>query len=149
MPDPTGIAMLDRIVKARMTDVTDLIGQDDLERLYMGSGGVLRVLFRLLRTVAGRARGAQSLPIPSAIIEAALASERSGYLAVTAEALPWLNRIRETRSLDLLPQEALDSLGRYFQAIAIVQYANGEKWYSIHPLLRERVRQAAEVPPSA
>lgn len=140
--DEIGLAIMDDVLRARMPEIEELIAVDDLRHLYLMSGGVQRVLFRLLRIVAGRARGATRLPLASEIIQSAVETIREDYLAVTVEAAPWLARIQETNSLDGLPEEALGSLGAYFQAMVVLQYCNGTKWYAIHPLMRERVRRA-------
>ena len=63
----SGIDLLDQIVRKRMPEVNDLITQSDLRMLYCMSGGVQRVLFLLLKEVAGRARRANSLPVNEAI----------------------------------------------------------------------------------
>ncbi len=106
------------------------------------SGGVQRVLFRMLHIVAGRARRATRLPVAPEIVASAIETIREDYLAVTVEAAPWLARIRDSNRLDGLPAPALASLGSYFQAMVVVQYANPTKWYAIHPLMRERVARA-------
>ena len=59
------------------------------------SGGVQRVLFRMLHTVAGRARRATTLPVAPEIVASAIETIREDYLAVTVEAAPWLARIQE------------------------------------------------------
>ncbi len=61
---------------------------------------------------------------------------------MTVEAAPWLDRIQRTSGLDGLPAEALATLGAYFQAMVVLQFSNGTKWYAIHPLMRERVKRA-------
>lgn len=141
-PDEHGLALMDQVVRARMGEIEELISAEDLRRLYLASGGVQRVLFQLLHGVARRARSPARLPVPANIVDSAIDTIREDYLAVTVEAAPWLERIQQTNGLDGLPQEALASLGSYFQAMVVLQFANGTKWYAIHPLMRERVRRA-------
>jgi len=141
-PDDAGLDLMDEIVRARMPEIEELIARDDLRRLYRMSGGVQLVLFKLLRTVAGRARRATSLPLAADIVTSAIETIREDYLAVTVEAAPWLARIQETNRLDGLPADALATLGGYFQAVVVLLYCNGTKWYAIHPLMRKRVRRA-------
>ena len=143
-PDEGGLQLMDELVRARMPEVEELISRDDLRRLYLMSGGIQRALFQMLHVVAGRARGASSLPVTTAVVESAIDTIREDYLAVTVEAAPWLHRIQQTSGLDGLPEEALISLGSYFQAMVVLQYANGTKWYAIHPLMRQRVRRARD-----
>lgn len=140
--DDVGLAIMDNVLRVRMPEIEELIARAELRALYLMSGGVQRVLFRLLRTVAGRARGATSLPLAPEITQSAVETIREDYLAVTVEAAPWLARIQETSRLDGLPREALGALGAYFQAMVVLQFANGTKWYAIHPLMRERVKRA-------
>ncbi len=144
-PDCKGLSIMNEIVRKRMPDVEEFIPKEDLERLYALSGGVQRVLFRLLRNVARSSRRATRLPIESDIVTQAIAAEREDFLAITIEASPWLDLIERTRSLDGLPADGLTALDAYFQSLAILQYANGSKWYSIHPLLTERLERARQV----
>ena len=141
-PDEAGLALMDEVLRVRMPEIDELVAAADLRELYRMSGGVQRVLFRMLHTVAGRARRATTLPVASEIVASAIDTIREDYLAVTVEAAPWLARIRDSNRLDGLPEQALASLGAYFQAMVVVQYANGTKWYAIHPLMRERVTRA-------
>lgn len=145
-PEPVaheaGLALMEEVVRVRMPEIDELIRRDDLRTLCRMSGGVQRVLFQLLHAVAQRARGATELPVSQNVVRSAVETIREDYLAVTVEAAPWLERIQETHRLDGLPQEALASLGAYFQAMVVLQFANGTKWYAIHPLMRERVRRA-------
>lgn len=141
-PDEDGIDIMERIVLARMPDVHELIAPDDLRRLCLESGGVQRVLFQMLHAAAGKARNADSLPIDSRFVDAAVDTVREDYLAVTVEAAPWLATIQETSTIDGLPADALAALGGYFQAMVVLQFSNGTKWYAIHPLMRKRVERA-------
>ena len=143
-PDESGLALMDELVRKRMPEIDELIAAADLRTLCRMSGGVQRVLFQLLHAVARRARGATSLPVGAAIIDSAVETIREDYLAVTVEAAPWLARIQETNRLDGLPAEALAVLGAYFQAMVVLQFSNGTKWYAIHPLMRKRVERARQ-----
>lgn len=144
-PDPNGLSIMHEIVRRRIPDVEEFISREDLQCLYSLSGGVQRALFRLLRNVARAARRAERLPIESEIVSQAIAAEREGFLAITIEASPWLDLIARTGSLDGLPADGLTTLDSYFQSLAILQYANGSKWYAIHPLLKDRLARAREV----
>jgi len=135
----SGISLLDKMVHKRMSDINSLIAESDLRELYRMSGGVQRVLFILLKEIAGRARRATSLPIDHALVQTALDSVRQDYLAITLEAAPALRKIDATKSVDGLEEEALAQLGRYFQALVVLQVANGEKRFAIHPLMRQRL----------
>ncbi|MEA2371621.1 MAG: hypothetical protein QOH12_2015 [Solirubrobacteraceae bacterium] len=141
-PDDQGIDLMCRIIRLRMPDIDELIAPEDLRRLCLMSGGVQRVFFQLLSVVARRARSTPTMPVPSELIDSAIATIREDYLAVTIEAAPWLARIQETRGLDGLPSTAVASLGAYFQAMVVLQFANGTKWYAIHPLMRDRVKRS-------
>ena len=140
----SGIALLDQIVRKRMPEVNALITESDLRDLYCMSGGVQRVLFLLLKEVAGRARRANSLPVENAIVKTALDSIRQDYLAITIEAAPALDLIDKTKTVDGLGEADLAKLGRYFQALVVLQVANGEKWFTIHPLMRQRLEAVAK-----
>lgn len=141
-PDDQGLELMCRIVSARMSNIDELIANKDLRRLCLMSGGVQRVLFQLLHAVARRARSTPALPVPPELVESAVETIREDYLAVTIEAAPWLDRIQQTAGLDGLPAAALASLGDYFQAMVVLQFSNGTKWYAIHPLMRDRVKRA-------
>jgi len=141
-PDEHGLAIMDEVLRRRMPDIDELISRDDQRNLQLMSGGVQRVLFQLLHAVARRARSTTSLPVSTQTVQSAIETIREDYLAVTVEAAPWLARIQQTNRLDGLPEDALAALGAYFQAMVVLQFANGTKWYAIHPLMRERVRRA-------
>jgi hypothetical protein len=140
--DDQGLDLMCQIIRLRMPDIEELIEPNDLRRLCLMSGGVQRVLFQLLHAVARRARSTPKLPVPPELVDSAIETIREDYLAVTIEAAPWLARIQDTNGLDGLPRAALASLGDYFQAMVVLQFANGTKWYAIHPLMRERVKRA-------
>jgi hypothetical protein len=146
--EDSGLELLDQIVRKRMPDVSSLIASQDLQDLYRMCGGVQRVLFTLLKEVAARARRATSLPVDRAVINTALDSVRQDYLAITIEAAPALSMIDDTKSVDGLRQEDLTQLGRYFQALVVLQVANGEKWFTIHPLMRQRLKAVSILPAS-
>jgi hypothetical protein len=122
-----------------MPDIETFIAKEDLEELYRVSGGVHRILFVLLKEVAARARGAQTLPVSSTIIKTAIDSVRQDYLAISMEAAAGLRLIDKTKAVDGLSQDDLERLGRYFQALVVLQVSNGEKWFTIHPLIRQRL----------
>lgn len=134
-----GLQLLHEIVLKRMPDIEEFISASDLRDLYRMCGGVQRVLFLLLKEVAGRARAATSLPVDRSVIDTALDSVRQDYLAITVEAASSLRCIEETKNVDGLEEEALAQLGRYFQALVVLQVANGEKWFTIHPLMKKRL----------
>jgi GTPase SAR1 family protein len=138
-PAESGIALLDQIVRKRMSNIHELVSESDLREMYQMCGGIQRVLFTLLKELAGRARRSTSLPIDCDVVHTALDSVRQDYLAITVESAPALRHIDETKSVDGLEEEALAQLGRYFQALVVVQVANGEKWFTIHPLMRQRL----------
>ncbi len=139
------LKLMEEMVRKRMPDVYDLISQEDLRELCRMSGGVQRVLFLLLKEVAGRARRATAPPVERRIIETAIDSVRQDYLAITVEAAPALQRIDKTKNVDGLEEHALAQLGRYFQAAVVLQVANGEKWYTIHPLMRRRLEAVSSL----
>lgn len=124
----SGMQLLDTIVKRRMPNIEELISASDLKELCRMSGGVQRVLFQLLQEVADKARGATSLPIESTIVSKAVNSIRQDYLAITSEAAPALRSIDASKSVDGLDEASLAQLGRYFQALVVLQVANGDKW---------------------
>lgn len=134
-----GLDLLHEIVVKRMPDAIELISTDDLRHLYRMCGGVQRVLFTLLKEVAGRARRVSLLPVESEIVHTAVDTVAQDYLAITIEATAPLRRIDETKSVDGLEEKALGHLGQYFQALVVLQVANGEKWFTIHPLVRKRL----------
>jgi hypothetical protein len=144
----SGLALLDAIVRKRMPDIDDLISPGDLRDLCRFCGGVQRVLFVLLQEVAGRARRATVLPLDRKFIKTAVDSVCQDYLAITEEATPALQRIDSTKSVDGLDEKSLTQLGRYIQALVVLQVANGEKWFTIHPLMRRRLA-AVERPASS
>lgn len=134
-----GLEALDKIVRVRMPDINDLIGPSDLRELCRMSGGVQRVFFLLLKEVASRARGSLELPVSADTVQTAIDSVKQDYLAITVESAPALRMIDDSKSVDGLHEGSLGQLERYFQALVVLQVANGEKWFTIHPLMRQRL----------
>ncbi len=137
--DEAGLRLLHDMVYKRMPDIENLIAPSDLRDLYRMSGGVQRVLFSLLKEVASRARRAVALPVQRTLIETSLDSIKTDYLAISTEVAPALRLIDRTKSVDGLREDDLNRLHKYFQALVVLQMTNGEKWFAIHPLMRQRL----------
>lgn len=117
-------------------------------------GGHFRDLLRLLGDIVRRT---DTLPVTPEVINHAIISLRDDYLPVAVEDAIWLAKIAEYRS-PMLPDTKSDSvnrLTRFLDTHVVLYLTNGEKWFDIHPLIRDEVakmvnrQKAASLTPTA
>ncbi|HEY3839576.1 MAG TPA: hypothetical protein VGL72_23560, partial [Bryobacteraceae bacterium] len=115
------------------------------ERLLEASGGALRDLLRLFREVLLQAR---ELPVPSALIDAAIANVRNDF-RVSVEDAQWLAKIHQEQAADPKTSNAPDvnRLMRLLDSHLVLYYRNDVNWYDSHPLVREEVNRILALNP--
>ena len=111
--------------------------------LIAACGGDLRIMLRLLRETLLRAR---SLPISQEAIAGAITSVRGDFMSISVEDARWLAKIGEQRKHGLpdTSPESVNRLTRFLDTHFVLYLKNGEKWYDIHPLIREEVTKIIE-----
>jgi hypothetical protein len=129
MPDEQGLEKLRRIVQLRLT--SEMISPSALEMLIHASGGVIVFLIRNIQTAAVHALSRGSQVIADEDAQDAINKERSDFVRVLrSEDYPVLVARRADKQLsgDIAVQ-------RLLQCLALLEYANGEPWCDVHPVI--------------
>lgn len=143
-PFATGRERLAEALRAR-GPWDELLSAADAQRILASSGGHLRDLLRLVRTVLVRQRD-QDAPAAAAVVEAAIQEVRGQYLPVSQSDARWLASIARSHTTELPDGTKLPDLARYFDSLLVMTYHDGEEWWDVHPLIREHVLSAAPPP---
>lgn len=141
-PYETGRNLLRQIVSRRIQ--YGLLDYDALESLVKASGGHLRSLTTLTRNAALIAAARQSAKIELADAQRAASRLRGDFIAILeSKEYPllkarahdkWLNSDRETETL--------------LEKLALLEYANDDRWCDVHPTLRDEVEARTFEPPA-
>jgi hypothetical protein len=143
-----GIEALIEVVGKR-GDWQQLLGERErLVRLIAASGGYLRDLLRLLQATLRLAAQREALPVDDEIVELAIADLRNDYLPIPRKDAVWLHRVATTHRAELDSGEALQQLARFFDTHVVLCYRNGDEWFDVHPLIRERAAELAADQPA-
>jgi len=133
--DEKGYATLQDAVGRRMDPA--LIAEDALKFAVAMSGGVFRELVRILRNAVDRALEAGRERIVLDDVAASTAEIRGEYRRIlTAEQREMLRQIHRSNQLDD-PAKAAELL----QLLAVLEYADREPWYDIHPALEQLLKE--------
>lgn len=141
--NPAGIEALRKLVQKRDPDdwLDWLLGSPEaFDELALASGGHLRDLFLMLRTVLIQARHA-GVPVPEHQRRRAIEELRAGYdLGLTSRDAALLRRVDETGTLDL--DVPVHRMGVFLEQFLLF-YRNGNGWYGLRPVLRADVLRRA------
>lgn len=143
-PFQPALDLLEQLISER-GDWKRLLGPESravVDELSLLSGGHLRDHLRLFAEIIRRA---DKLPVSRAVVDAAIQQNRNGFLPISDEAAIWLDMIANSHDVALKSNARLHELAGYFEAHLALNYRNGADWYDIHPLVRDVVRQQAEV----
>ncbi|OJT20922.1 hypothetical protein BO221_28920 [Archangium sp. Cb G35] len=143
-PFQPALDLLEKLISER-GDWKRLLGPESravVDELSLLSGGHLRDHLRLFAEIILRA---DKLPVSRAVVDAAIQQNRNGFLPISDEAAIWLDMIANSHDVALKSNARLHELAGYFEAHLALNYRNGADWYDIHPLVRDVVRQQAEV----
>jgi hypothetical protein len=141
--DEDGLKTLVRVLTIREPNWTQLLSAVALRKLALASGGYLRDYFRLLQALLVLARGTQ-IPVDDGLADVVIDKIRGDYQVVADDDIRWLARIATTRSAVLPQQAQLATLARFFDNMLVLHYKNRERWYDIHPLIRDEVLAKAK-----
>lgn len=133
--DTSGLNYLESAI-AQRADLT-LFEAEALQRLTFHSGGLMRTLIRMVQGAAVNALSAGRKQIGDKDVQAALNEEKADYIAAlkAADYAVLADRLRDKKlSSDPAVQELLHSR-------ALLEYANGEPWCDVHPVIRDLVRE--------
>ena len=116
--------------------------EEDALYLVRHCGGSLRDLIFLLRQTV---LNTDCLPITRKTIESAVSRLRESLILLSTEDALWLAKIAERRRPEL-PDNSAKSIFRFTWFVnqhLVLFLRNGEEWYDVHPLIRERVAEIA------
>lgn len=136
VPEAAGVSLIVESVRRRMPQIEQLVPRHSLERLALASSGSVRDFFRLLRSVASKARVAQ-VPLPLAddrmigLAEQVLRNE----MPLAEDDKVWLRQVRKTHGTGPKSMANLHQLARLFDSGLILNYRNGHDWCEVHYLL--------------
>ena len=117
----------------------NLIDDEALDLAATYSGGVFREMARVMRVSIDRAQAEGREQIETADVYKAAAEIRGEYWRILTKAQRGLlAHVYETNR----PEEP-QQLAPLLQMLAVLEYANGEPWYDIHPALVEMVQVLA------
>ncbi|MEM7157628.1 MAG: hypothetical protein AAF799_32610 [Myxococcota bacterium] len=142
-PFDQGLGVLRKIVKGRGDWERVFENSEDLDHVLLQTGGYLRDLFRALQKMLMSAAERGTLPLSRAAIDEELAALRNDYLPISIADAKWLHQVAQSHEAELPRHEELPELSRYFDNHLLLCYRNGEEWYDLHPLIREKVESLA------
>lgn len=140
-PFKGGYDALEEVVRARGAWDELLSGRDLLDGIIGYSGGHLRDLLRMVQEVIVRA---DRLPVDERTIERAIVQIQSELLPIPDDDARWLHRIAQTNEASLPEMARLPRLSTLLDTHLVLCYSNGEEWYDVHPLIRERIAEQVQ-----
>jgi len=119
-----------------------LSGHQLVDRLIAACGGQFRDLLRLLRETVLSATLGAGLPVSSELVDGVIDTVRREFTPIAQDDAKWLDEIARVRATALASNEAgpVNRLTRFLDTHFVLFFVNGDKWYDIHPLIREEVQ---------
>lgn len=133
--NPAGWALMEQILAARLHPM--MMTEEARGNLIEASGGVVRGLIGLTQFAAVNALGRGARRIEETDAERAITELRNDFIAALKE--------ENYRVLaERLADKELSSdpeVQELLQALALLQYANGEAWCDVHPVVRKLLQE--------
>lgn len=136
------VELVDRRCNGRATR-QQFIGDTELRRIIVHSGGDLRDLIRLLKMAALFAFESPQLPVGPAVVDAAFDEWRNAYLPLAADVAVRLADVRKNRIPTVGTEDDWFGVMSDLAEKRVLLYRNGNDWYDVHPLLRDAVDKHA------
>jgi len=142
--DDEGCAALFELLEKRI-NLDRVFGADNrnlLRPLVEACGGYPRDLLRLMRELLGREADAETLPLDAESVKSGVAEAITGLreqyaLALDAEDIEVLRHVAEQKSVIGLRRDEKLRVAELFEHHFVLSYRNGERWFDLHPLVRE------------
>jgi AAA ATPase domain len=126
-----GVDRLREMVKPRVPFLDDLLEPGVFEALASSSGGVVRDLIRMLREICLRVVAQQMKRVTLGELKSAEAEIRRSFgRQVPTELMERLKLVSEESA----PRGMDPQLARLLNLAAVLEYANDDTWYRVHPL---------------
>lgn len=141
-PYRPGIDALCEVVRRRIP-VARVFGSDEtqLRALAMQSGGHVRLLLTFVRDLLQRARRSGLPATPLAIARVVQRHREDAERNLWSERLPLLRDILTYRELPGMSRAQLPVLAGLLDDFTVLCYRNGDGWYDVHPLVRDKLKQ--------
>jgi energy-coupling factor transporter ATP-binding protein EcfA2 len=136
--DPSGLSVMENIIQRRFSEWQQVFSLDQLQRIAFVMGGDFRGFFRFIRNLLLRASLYLQLPVED-IINKVAQDLRSEMLPIPKEDTEWLKNIARSHQAELESVEELPRLARFFDSNLVQNYRNGDDWYDLHPLVRDKI----------
>jgi hypothetical protein len=139
---PPGVDALCEVVRRRIP-VARIFGDDEtlLRRLAMMSGGHVRLLLTFVRDALQRTRRS-GLPVSTLVVERVLQRHREdAERNLWSERLPLLRDILAYGELPGMSRSQLPVLASLLDDFTVLCYRNGDGWYDVHPLVRDKLAE--------
>ena len=137
-PSALGLDAMFNIFEKRYSDWNAIFGdRSPLDRLALASGGDIRDFFRMIQQVALKWPSAAA--VDDKMLEHAEGAIRNDMQLIAADDMARLALVAQTHQHGLGTLDELPVFARLLQGKYLLNYRNGEDWYDIHPVLRERV----------
>lgn len=138
-PSRLGLDAMFDIFERRFSDWASIFpSRDEVDRLALASGGDLRDFFRMIRQVA--LKWPSVVKIDEVVLDQAEDAVRNDMLPIADDDMLRLAAVLHSHVLPLTTLDELPTLARLLQGKYLLNYRNGEDWYDVHPVLRERVK---------
>jgi hypothetical protein len=154
-PDSSGVAALEELLAKRFVASELLADPTQLRILIEKSGGYPRDLLLMVRDLLTRlSMDPCALPAPKAVVakhlDLILARERQNRnLAIVDENLPLLARVARDCDIRNHGRDEVHAFANLLSKHFILAYQNGERWFNLHPLVRDTEKIKAELASAA
>lgn len=142
VPHADGLILMREVVARRFPRCGEFFDEAGMNRLALAAGGDLRDYFRLLRSCLTSSQQ-QAYPYPAVALAYAEATLREDFRFLSNEDVAWLAKVAASNRIELPSLKDLPQLAALLDGKAMLNYRNGDDWYDVHPLLRDRVQQHA------
>jgi hypothetical protein len=142
---PPGVEALCEVVRRRIP-VARIFGDDEtlLRELVMQSGGHVRLLLTFVRDVLLRVKRS-GLPASQLVVERVLQRHREDVeRTLWRERLPLLRDVLAHGELPGMSRSQLPVLAGLLDDYTVLCYRNGDGWYDVHPLVRDKLIELLE-----
>lgn len=137
-PDPDGLSVMEKIITRRFSKWRQIFSSEQLHKIALMMGGDFRGFFRFLRNFLLQAPLDLQQPV-EAIIDDVAYELRREMLPIPKEDISWLKEIATSHQPELQSLEGLPRLARFFDGNLVQNYHNGEDWYDLHPLIKDKI----------
>ncbi|MCP4655216.1 MAG: AAA family ATPase [bacterium] len=143
-PYPPGIEALCALV-ARRIPIDQVFGsrRDLLEKLVIYSGGHVRTLVSFVRELLFRL-SRKGVPSDEDVERAVQPYRERMEMAIWSDRVPLLDHVVQKGTVKGIPRDQYGVLADLMDGNIILCYRDGQGWYEIHPLVRDRVRELTD-----